>query len=101
MNGRKLGKLFLMEADLIHTLTVPVGTMRDGENTLAILPPKELDDIVVGEIRLDSRPSRSALSEATIAIEVIDAGNRRALPCRLTITDNAGTQRITLSGVGT
>ena len=90
LNGRKLGKLFLMEADLIHTLTVPVGTMRDGENTLAILPPKELDDIVVGEIRLDSRPFQSALSEAMIAVEVTDADNRRALPCRLTIADNAG-----------
>src|SRR5262245_27481783 len=45
LNGKRLGKLFLMEADLVHALTVPTGAIRNGTNVLAIVPPKENDDI--------------------------------------------------------
>ena len=34
LNGKKLGTLFLMEAPLVHTLTVPAGLLRDGTNLL-------------------------------------------------------------------
>jgi hypothetical protein len=47
LNGKRLGKLFLMEADLVHTIAIAPGTMRDGENVLSLLPPKENDDIVI------------------------------------------------------
>src|SRR5688572_8656708 len=36
LNGRKLGSLFLMEADLVHTLPIPANLLRDGENELHI-----------------------------------------------------------------
>ena len=39
LNGRKLGKLFLSEQDLVQALNVPAGALLDGENTLAIIPP--------------------------------------------------------------
>src|SRR5260221_3287679 len=54
LNGTNLGKLFLMEAPLVWTMAVPVGTLRDGENVLTIKPPRDNDDIVVGPITLDS-----------------------------------------------
>src|ERR1044071_1001828 len=41
LNGRKLGKLFLAEQDMVQFLVVPGGTLSEGENTLSILPPKE------------------------------------------------------------
>src|SRR5262245_54844001 len=31
LNGKRLGKLFLMEADLVHTLAIPPGVLTDGE----------------------------------------------------------------------
>src|SRR6185436_8083917 len=37
LNGRKIGKLFLMEADLVNALPIPLGALRDGENTLSII----------------------------------------------------------------
>src|SRR5881394_2817009 len=72
LNGRKLGKLFLSEQDLIQSLALPAGALRDGENTLSVIPPKERDDIEVGEVKLDSRPLKAALNESGLAVSVTD-----------------------------
>jgi hypothetical protein len=90
LNGRKIGKLFLAEADLVQALALPAGALREGENTLSIIPPKERDDIEVGEIRLDSRPLKGALDEATLDIRVTDGESQRPLPCRITVVDQNG-----------
>ena len=90
LNGRKLGKLFLMEADLVQSYAIPAGALRDGENTLSIVPPKERDDILVGECKLDPRPPKDALNEATLDVRVIDAQSQSALPCRLTVVNPNG-----------
>jgi hypothetical protein len=90
LNGRRLGKLFLMEADLVCALPVPAGALREGENLLAIVPPKENDDIVLNEIKLDPRPFNEAVHEATLAISVVRDTDRKTLPCRLTIADAHG-----------
>ncbi len=34
LNGRSIGRLYLMEADLEHVLTLPAHALRDGENVL-------------------------------------------------------------------
>ncbi|HVK57330.1 MAG TPA: hypothetical protein VM735_01010, partial [Candidatus Kapabacteria bacterium] len=36
LNGKRLGQLFLMEADLVQLLTIPPETIREGENELYI-----------------------------------------------------------------
>ncbi len=90
LNGRRLGKLFLMEAPLVHALPVPAGALRDGENTLAITPPSGVDDIFVGDFRLDPRPQSKTLNQCTLAVEVRDGATRAGLPCRLTIVDDQG-----------
>jgi len=90
LNGRKLGKLFLMEAPLVYAMAVPAGTLREGENILSILPPKDNDDIMVGEIQLDMRPIQHALGQAFIDVRVTDAEEAKELPCRLTIADREG-----------
>src|SRR6266571_4193228 len=90
LNGRKLGKLFLMEADLIHTIPIPPGVLRDGDNVLSILPPQAIDDIVLEEIRLDPRPLPEAVHEATLFVNVTEVEGGQSLPCRLTIVDARG-----------
>lgn len=90
LNGRKIGKLFTMEASLIHTLRVPSGTLRDGENVLSILPPKEVDDIFVGEIRLADTPVSQSLTQAHLDVQVTSPEQKVGLPCRLTIVDQQG-----------
>jgi hypothetical protein len=90
LNGQKLGKLFLSEQDLIQALTLPAGALRDGENILSFIPPKERDDIEVGEIKLDSRPLKAALNESALAITVSDDDTQQPLPSRITIADRNG-----------
>ena len=90
LNGRKLGRLFLSEQDLIQSLAVPAGALRDGENTLSVISPKERDDIEIGEVKLDSRPSKAALNESALAISVTDEDTQQPLPCRITVTDRNG-----------
>src|SRR5947207_402240 len=90
LNGRKLGNLFLSEQDLIQSLAVPAGALHDGENTLSVIPPKERDDIEVGEAKLDSRPLKAALNESALMISVTDDDTQQPLPCRITVTDRNG-----------
>jgi hypothetical protein len=99
LNGRRLGKLFLMEADLVHHLPIPAGVLQDGENLLSIIPPKENDDIVVHEVRLDPRPPDEALADATLSAVVTDE-QRQVMPCRLTIVDSRGSLAPLLPPVG-
>lgn len=90
LNGKRLGKLFLMEADLVHAIAVPSGVLRDGTNLLSITPPKVSDDIRLHEIRLDPRPMSAALGEATLDFNVVDAANGKPVPSRITIVDARG-----------
>jgi hypothetical protein len=90
LNGRRIGLLEPMEAELLTALAIPPGTLRDGENSLAIVPPKAIDDIVVGEISIDRRPLENALGEARLAIEVTDEDTKSGLPCRITVADRNG-----------
>jgi hypothetical protein len=90
LNGRKLGTLFLMEQSLVQTLPVPPGFLRNGDNVLSVLPPDQIDDIIVGDIILDSRPVEAALSKTKIEVQVSDKKTGRGLPCRITIVDERG-----------
>jgi hypothetical protein len=90
LNGQRLGKLFTMEADLIHSLTVPMAGLREGSNRLAIVPPQAADDIVIRSIVLDSRPVFEATAEATLQVHVRASEGNDGLPCRITIVDRGG-----------
>ena len=88
LNGRRVGKLFTMEADLVHTVSLPPGALRDGENQLSIIPPRANDDIFIREIIVDSRPVAVAAAEATLDVQVSEG--RAAIPCRITIVGSNG-----------
>ena len=90
LNGRRLGMLVAQETALVHALAVPPGALRDGTNTLAILPPTAVDDIVVGEFRLAPTPLAVTLNAANLDIRVTDTGTKTPPPCRVTIVDAEG-----------
>ncbi len=90
LNGRRLGSLVTQEAQLIHALAVPPGALRDGTNTLAILPPTAIDDIVVGEFHLAATSLNETLSQGTLDFRVTNSESKAPLPCRLTIVDAEG-----------
>ena len=85
INDQKIGILFLMEDLLTSTLRIPDGVLRDGENTLSIIPPKENDDIVISGIELlDSTPANAFAGKIEVAVR--EEG--KPVPCRITITDD-------------
>lgn len=100
LNGRKLGLLELNEVRLETAIPVPAGALREGENTLTIVPQVEGDDIVIDRIRLDARPPEEALAEATLRLEGRDADSGAHLPCRFTIVDASGTLAPLLAAPG-
>jgi hypothetical protein len=90
LNGRRLADLHLMEANLVETIRVPGGTLREGSNTLSIVPPSENDDVFIHEIRLDPRPLDQALGGSELAVHSVDEESRTSVPCRVTVVDENG-----------
>jgi hypothetical protein len=87
INGQKIGTLFLMEDPLVASFRVPAGALKDGENTLSIVPPKENDDIVVGEFRILEGPVER-VCDATMNVKVTEGG--QGVPCRITVVNDRG-----------
>src|SRR5688572_28359375 len=90
LNARRIGSLFLMESPLTFALRIPPRTLREGSNTVSIIPPRESDDIRVGELRLVAQPLEAVLNECTAEVRVIDADSGAPMPCRITVSDGQG-----------
>lgn len=84
LNGKRLGKLFLMEFPLTFPISIAPGTLRNGENVLSIIPPKENDDIMVGEFTLHDGP----LQQCVLDVQVTESG--ASVPARVTVADSHG-----------
>ena len=89
LNNQRIGNLLGIDSKLVHTITVPPGKLREGENTLSIVAPKATDDIEVGPIRLASVPPAQLFRQSLI-VGIKDVDNGKSLPCRITITDESG-----------
>ncbi len=86
INGKEIGRLLNDENDTILYLAIPAGRLIAGENTLLIEQiGKTADDIRVGAILLDDRPVDQVLTEASVAINVTEAG--QPIPCRITVVN--------------
>jgi hypothetical protein len=88
LNNKKLGRLFLMEADLIHSLPIPPGTLKEGKNELRIWT-RQPEDILLHEIYLNEEPIQKLLAETRVKINVSE--ERSSSPARITIVDENGT----------
>jgi hypothetical protein len=87
--GNASANCFLMEADLTHAIALPAGALREGDNVLSIIPPREQDDVILREIAIDARPIAEALHEATLDVTVEEPGHG-PLAARITIVDEQG-----------
>ena len=86
LNGKKLGQLALNDAPTITAFALPPGSLKKEGNVWSVAPPKEIEDILVGLVRVDPRPLAQVVGESTLDIEVVEpiAGG---VPCRITIVD--------------
>lgn len=91
LNGRRLGSLTTAETAMESDFALPPGTLKDGENVLVVDAAASLDDIEIGPVILMQEPVKTYLSGARIEVNVTDAANGNAMPCRLTLTRPDGT----------
>lgn len=81
LNGKAFTNLFLSEDDLVNVWPVPAERLVEGINTLKIVPPKERDNVEVGQIRFLEKADWSGGFSLRVAED---------LPCRVTVVDNNG-----------
>lgn len=91
LNGTKIGILTTAETAMETLFAIPAGGLKDGENTLLIEAPPNLDDIEMGPISIVSDPVKEHLNSAQIQVTVTDKTTGSPLPCRLTFTRPDGT----------
>jgi len=65
---------------------VPGGLLRDGANTLSLVPADPADDILVSAVTLVSKSLRETLALGAVEVSVRDADVGDPLPARITIT---------------
>ena len=94
LNEKRIGTLTIDENDMVVAFAIPAQGLVDGDNSLVIESPSggkaASDDIRVGQIVLHNQPRQQVLKEATIEIEVVDAGTPNHLPSRITVIDSNG-----------
>ncbi len=90
LNGKTLGSLDQREAALVSHYSIPAKALQAGENLLSIVPSNNEDDILIGNIQLDSRPFGEATGGTPLSVKVIDRQSGKPLPCRITIADENG-----------
>ena len=88
LNDRAIGPLERMEADLVHVLAVPAGSIHTGANTLRIAS-KSRDDVVLRRIALHAEPVESLLSRGHLRVTV-RGENGTPVPARVTVIDADG-----------
>ena len=87
VNGKRLGNLERFESKVLHSLKVPAGTLKDGQNKLAVEAPTAVDDILVGGAFVELEPLDEVLSRSFLEVSAFDKKTSASLPCRFTITD--------------
>jgi hypothetical protein len=91
LNGKQLTRLNRDENPMHVFVTVPPGTLRDGENSLVIATRSaQPDDVRLGDVELIPRPRAEELSQCMVELACRDASTVTALPCRFTILDQRG-----------
>ena len=87
LNGKRLGQLFLMEADLVQLLTIPPETIREGENELYIWS-RVPDEILIHSLAIIDDSKTNVLSTGLRV--TVKGADGAPLPARITILDENG-----------
>jgi hypothetical protein len=90
LNGKRLGKLHPQEVPTAFAVAVPPGLLKADGNVLALVPPREPDDVRIGAVRLDPRPAAESVGACRLQVHVLDPGLKGGLPSRITIVDSDG-----------
>ena len=89
LNGKRLHRLQVAAGWVDAVVSLPPGSLKDGENKLGILPKSPRDDILVGDIRLVHASLRQHLKLRLLEVRVTDAGDQ-PVPAKITIVAGDG-----------
>ncbi|MFN7139288.1 MAG: CehA/McbA family metallohydrolase [Limisphaerales bacterium] len=89
LNGKPLESLAPSQKRIETFILLPAGSLKDGANTLVIIPEPK-DDCVVGKVVLHEQTYRELMNLQTVTLKVLDQKSKSALPARVTITDPKG-----------
>ncbi len=84
INEREIAQLPSGTERRTFHLPLPAGVLRAGQNRLSLVPKREGDDILIGDIRLLTRPFREVLGLKKVRVIIRDRENR-PLPGRLAV----------------
>lgn len=90
VNGREFAELRRIRPNKTASYEIPAGMLRDGENTLDLVPDNMTDDIAVGPFVLHDVPLRQLLNLQSLEINVTDADSGKPLPARISIESSDG-----------
>ncbi|CAN5268666.1 hypothetical protein BH23BAC1_BH23BAC1_37400 [soil metagenome] len=91
LNENNIGTLIQDENDLRAYISVAPKTLITGENTLVIEQLNDIaDDILIGEVVLNSRPVKDVLNEASVSVEIKESPSGVSIPSKITIVDAEG-----------
>lgn len=83
LNGARLGTLRREAGSVNAHFRVPRAKLISGVNRLAIYSAKVSDDIILGNVRLDSRSLADALGLERVTVTIRDRATRAAVPARV------------------
>ncbi len=90
LNERKVGELRRHQPDKECYYELPTGALRDGANSLELIPDNKTDDVAVGNFVLHHESLRSLLKLQRVTLRVIDGAAGGALPARIAIESVEG-----------
>lgn len=95
LDGQLLIRLAQGDQDATTYWPLDVARFKPGKHELKIsCKDKAADDVMIGELRLDTRTKAEMLGEATVEVEVTEVKSERRkggpIPCRLTLVDERG-----------
>jgi hypothetical protein len=92
-NGKEVARLPQVDDETVTLIPLPPRVLRDGANELRIectQKSTEADDVMVGAFELVESPRAAVVTQASVAVKVVDAKTDAAVPCRLTVVDERG-----------
>lgn len=95
LDGQVLIRLAQGDQDATTFWPLDAGRFKPGKHELKIsCKDKAADDVMIGELRLDTRTKAEMLGEATVDVEVVGDSSESysvvPIPCRLTLVDERG-----------
>jgi hypothetical protein len=89
LNGSRIARLNIVTPSTTSHFAIPPGLLKEGTNSLSIVPSNPADEIIVGKIEIVPQPLRDAQKLGHVTVNVAE-GVGPGMPARITIANREG-----------